>query len=83
MSKHFWATITENSYLLEEKYLSYSKPILREKCPNTEFFWSVFSCIRTEYRNIRTRKPPSLGTFHAVQVIVKGTHYSAKSIKFD
>ena len=22
---------------------------LREKCPNTEFFWSVFSSIRTEY----------------------------------
>ena len=21
---------------------------LREKCPNTELFWSVFSCIRTE-----------------------------------
>ena len=22
---------------------------LREKCPNLEFFWSVFPCIRTEY----------------------------------
>ena len=22
----------------------------REKCPNTEFFWSVFSHIRTEYQ---------------------------------
>ena len=23
---------------------------LYEKCPDSEFFWSVFSCIRTEYR---------------------------------
>ena len=28
------------------------KPALREKCPNTEFFWSVFSRIRTEYGEI-------------------------------
>ena len=32
------------------------------------FFWSVVSCIRTEYRKIRTRKTPYLGTFHAVNV---------------
>ena len=24
--------------------------VLRQKCPNTEFFWSVFSCIQSEYR---------------------------------
>ena len=49
---------------------------LREKCPNTEFFWSVFSYIRTEcgdfirrvnlriqseYRKIRTRKKSVFG----------------------
>ena len=49
---------------------------LREKCPNTEFFWSVFSRIWTEYevnprieskyRKIRTRKTPYLDTFCAV-----------------
>ena len=22
---------------------------LREKCPYLKFFWSIFSCIRTEY----------------------------------
>ena len=27
------------------------------------FFWSVFSCIRTEYRNIRTRKNSVFGYF--------------------
>ena len=26
---------------------------LREKCPCSEFFWSVFSCIQTEYRGSR------------------------------
>ena len=30
------------------------------------FFWSVFSCIRTEYKKIRTIKTPYLGTFHAM-----------------
>ena len=29
------------------------------------FFWSVFSCIRTEYRKIRSRKNSVLGHFHA------------------
>ena len=53
---------------------------LREKCPNTEFFWSVVSCIQTEYGKTeylsvfspntgkyRTEKTPYLDTFHAVQ----------------
>ena len=50
---------------------------LREKCPYSDFFWSVFSRIRTEYgeyilRNqskcgkIRTRKTPNTDTFHAI-----------------
>ena len=38
---------------------------LREKCPNTEFFWSVFSRIWTEYR---PEKTPYLDTFHEVRV---------------
>ena len=25
---------------------------LREKCPNAGLFWSVFSCIRTEYGDL-------------------------------
>ena len=28
---------------------------MREKCPYSEFFWSVFSHIPTEYGEIRTR----------------------------
>ena len=34
---------------------------LREKCPNSEFFWSVFS-------RIRTRKTPNTDTFHEVYI---------------
>ena len=33
---------------------------LREKCPKMEFFWSVFSCIRTEYGEIRSISPYSV-----------------------
>ena len=32
------------------------------------FFWSVFSCIQSEYRKIRTRKNPYLNTFHTVTI---------------
>ena len=53
---------------------------LREKCPYSEFFWSVFLRIRAEYGDIRryvslriqsecgkirTRKTPNRVTFHA------------------
>ena len=55
---------------------------LRKKCPYLEFFWSIFSRIRTEYGErylvslriqsesgkIRTRKSPNTDTFHAVFV---------------
>ena len=33
------------------------------KCPKTEFFWSVVSCIRTEYRKIQTRNNSVFGHF--------------------
>ena len=37
---------------------------LRKKCPYSELFWSVFSCIWTEYG--RTRITPNTDTFHVV-----------------
>ena len=49
---------------------------LCEKCLYLEFFWSVFSYIRTEYVSfhiqyecgkIRTRKNPNKDSFHVVQ----------------
>ena len=36
---------------------------LREKRPNRSFFWSVFSCILTEYSKIRTRENSVFGHF--------------------
>ena len=39
---------------------------LREKCPYSELFWSVFSRIRTKYGKIRTRITPNTDTFYAV-----------------
>ena len=82
-------TTTETSVLpslrahyIEDQKLSIREIIkltLREKCPNTEFFRyrffrSVFSRIRTEYGEIRTRiKKPYLDTFHVVQSSIKGS----------
>ena len=52
-----------------------TKSTLREKCLYSEFFWSVFSRIRTEYgdlrihsecRKIRTIKALNTGTFYEV-----------------
>ena len=34
------------------------------------FFWSVFSCIQSEYRETRTRKTPYLNTFQAATGIL-------------
>ena len=39
---------------------------LREKFPNTEFFWSVFSRIKSKCGKLQTRKTPYLETFLAV-----------------
>ena len=33
-----------------------TRKALREKCPYSEFFWSIFSCIGTEYGEIRSIK---------------------------
>ena len=44
---------------------------LLEKCPNTEFFCSIFSCIQSNYKKIRTRKKnPYLDTFNTLQIIL-------------
>ena len=54
-----WKIARFNSFLgLITMYLS-----LREKCSYTEFSWSVFSCIWTECRKIRTRKNSVFGHF--------------------
>ena len=37
----------------------------RQKCPNTEFFWSVLSRIWTEYGKIQITKTPYFVAFDA------------------
>ena len=39
---------------------------LREKCPHSELFWSVFSRIPSKCRKIRTRITPNTDTFYSV-----------------
>ena len=57
---------------------------LRKECPYSEFFWSVFSWVWTEYgdfriqsksRKIRTRKTPNTDTFDAVIVEMNDDAY--------
>ena len=62
---------------------------LRKKCSNLEFFWSVFSSIRSEYGylfckssysvgcgKIRTRQISNFDTFHAMLASVKTENWS-------
>ena len=64
-------------YTLRKKF--YYQVALREKCLYSEFFWSVFGRILSEYgeifrifpylvrmRKIQTRKTPNTDTFHEV-----------------
>ena len=37
---------------------------LLDKCPYSEFFWSVFSCIQSECGKIRTRNTPNMDTVY-------------------
>ena len=55
------------------------KKTLRENCPYTELFWSVFSRIRTEYGKIRTRIAPNTDTFCAVRITIIWDNYSVSN----
>ena len=55
----FWGLFLKQNRLTLHRYTGsncnvtyYGKASLREKCPYSELFWSVFSCIRTEYGKI-------------------------------
>ena len=60
-----------------EKYRFRFVLSLREKWRYSEFFWSVFSRFRTEYRvllcEIRTRRTPKLDTYYAVNIVTLNT----------
>ena len=53
---------------------------LREKCPNTEFFWSLFARIRTEYGKIWTRKNSVFG--HSLRSVKSMAYENGEGITF-
>ena len=53
---------TEKIFELIWCYMQCVKSVLQMP----RFFWSVFSCIRAEYRKYGPEKAPYLDTFHAV-----------------
>ena len=56
----FCNLVTVYIYVIFLVFLSVS---LREKCPYSEFFGSIFSYIWTEYGQIQTRKTPNTDIF--------------------
>ena len=57
--------------------MSYVLLKLRKKCPYSEFFWSVFSRIRTEYGEIFRISPYLVGMWEYVdQKISENGHFS-------
>ena len=50
---------------------------MREKCPYSELFWSIFSRIRTEYGKTLTIITQNVDTFYAV-LIEKGFKFVQK-----
>ena len=58
----------ENLEVVEDYSWEYS---MREKCPYSEFFWSVFS-------RIQTRKTPNMDTFHTVNNLLVQHLYTVK-----
>ena len=61
---------------IPEKTLHKENISLREKCPYSEFFWSVFSLIRTEYGEIR-----STNVFEFVRISTNAGKYGPEKLK--
>ena len=47
------------------------------------FFWSVFFCIRTEYRKIWTRKNSAFGHFSCSEILEKSLKHPPLSLKIN
>ena len=50
----------DDSACIAKKDNFITKYSLCKKCPNTELFWSVFSCIRTEYGDLQSKSAYSV-----------------------
>ena len=76
VSKMYSAALTKrcNNELIKRKKLrkdNHRIQSLHEKCPNTIFFCSVFSCIQSEHRKLRTRKKTVFCHFPHSELYVK------------
>ena len=81
-SKHDW----KNTWFITTRSYYYFTKLLREKCPNTEFFsgpyfpafglnterYGVSLCIQSECGKIRTRKNSVFGHFSGSSIFTKG-----------
>ena len=57
--------------LLKVEIITRSYFRIRIKCPYSELFWSIFSRIRPEHGQMRTRITTNTETFHAVELNVQ------------
>ena len=48
------SVFTINLNYISKEYVAILRRALRDKCPYSELFWSAFSCIWTEYREIQS-----------------------------
>ena len=64
ITKTFLETCSKVTAITENNCGKYFQSALREKCPNTEFFWSVFSLFGPEKNSV-------FGYFHPVVVLIK------------
>ena len=55
----FWKAKLVPAKLIQV-FISLFQITLREKCPYSGFFWSVFSCLRAEYGEMRSFSPYSV-----------------------
>ena len=67
-SVNLWADLTSKSnyHAFARRKERWDGAKLREKCPYSELFWSLFSRIRTECGKILTKIIPNTDTFYAV-----------------
>ena len=55
------------NFLIKGTNFHFSSSVsLRKMCPHSQLFWSAFSHIRTEYKEIRTISPYSCHTLEAI-----------------
>ena len=55
---------------------------MREKCPTTEFFWSIFSPIWTEYGDLRSNSDQKNSVFEHFSRSINMTHFEVSIVHY-